>query len=124
MAGSRAYKRAAAGTHIGVVCSLPALLFVLFTLMSPSCSAQYALNDPRNPDCPCHKYQKMADDAYKQQQTDQTKNTVQNALQVNATDNTGNDLGSHSIHQQNNAASEKVKISTGFSGTRVKKKKP
>lgn len=25
---------------------------------------QYDLNDPRNPDCPCHKYQKMADDEY------------------------------------------------------------
>jgi hypothetical protein len=26
---------------------------------------QYALNDPRNPNCPCHKYQKMAEDEYK-----------------------------------------------------------
>jgi hypothetical protein len=25
---------------------------------------QYALNDPRNPDCPCHKYQKLAENEY------------------------------------------------------------
>ncbi len=26
--------------------------------------AQYDLNDPRNPDCPCHKYQKLADEEF------------------------------------------------------------
>ena len=25
---------------------------------------QYDINDPRNPDCPCHKYQKLADEEY------------------------------------------------------------
>ena len=25
---------------------------------------QYNINDPRNPDCPCHKYQKMAEEEY------------------------------------------------------------
>ncbi len=30
---------------------------------------QYALNDPRNPNCPCHKYQKKAEDEYKKLQS-------------------------------------------------------
>jgi hypothetical protein len=27
---------------------------------------KYDLNDPRNPDCPCHQYQKLADEEYQQ----------------------------------------------------------
>ncbi len=44
------------------------LLFFLFTQLSfaqPGNDKQvFDLNDPRNPDCPCHKYQKMADDEF------------------------------------------------------------
>jgi len=29
--------------------------------------SKYDLNDPRNPDCPCHKYQKIADEEYARQ---------------------------------------------------------
>jgi hypothetical protein len=29
-----------------------------------STKSKYALTDPRNPDCPCHKYQKLADEEY------------------------------------------------------------
>jgi len=32
--------------------------------MKDSTKQQYALNDPRNPDCPCHKYQKLAEEEY------------------------------------------------------------
>lgn len=46
------------------------LLFFLFTQISfaqPGNDKQvFDLNDPRNPDCPCHKYQKMADDEFEQ----------------------------------------------------------
>lgn len=28
-------------------------------------TTRYPLNDPRNPNCPCHKYQKLADEEYK-----------------------------------------------------------
>lgn len=49
---------------------LPGLLFFLFTQISfaqPDNDKQvFDLNDPRNPDCPCHKYQKMADDEFEQ----------------------------------------------------------
>lgn len=51
---------------------LPGLLFFLFTQLSfaqPGNEKQvFDLNDPRNPDCPCHKYQKMADDEFEQLQ--------------------------------------------------------
>ena len=42
------------------------LLFFLFTLISFAQPNQqdFDLNDPRNPNCPCHKYQKMADDEF------------------------------------------------------------
>jgi hypothetical protein len=46
------------------------LLFFLFTQITfaqPGNDKQvFDLNDPRNPDCPCHKYQKMADEEFEQ----------------------------------------------------------
>lgn len=46
------------------------LLFFLFTQISFAQTDKHVfdLNDPRNPDCPCHKYQKMADDEFEQLQ--------------------------------------------------------
>lgn len=44
-----------------------ALLFLFLLFLSFSFSAQtssYDINDPRNPNCPCHKYQKLADEEY------------------------------------------------------------
>ena len=35
------------------------------TAPTDSLKRNYALNDPRNSDCPCHKYQKMAEDEFK-----------------------------------------------------------
>ncbi len=47
---------------------LPGLLFFLFTQISFAQPDKqvFDLNDPRNPDCPCHKYQKMADEEFEQ----------------------------------------------------------
>ena len=45
-------------------------LFIFFFFFSSNAfsqnlgNQQYDLNDPRNPDCPCHKLQKLADDEY------------------------------------------------------------
>jgi len=38
-----------------------------------SLKSKYELNDPRNPNCPCHKYQKLADEEFKLRQTQRTK---------------------------------------------------
>ena len=32
-----------------------------------STKTKYDINDPRNPNCPCHKYQKIADEEYQRQ---------------------------------------------------------
>ncbi|CAG0996326.1 MAG: hypothetical protein HND27_09610 [Bacteroidetes bacterium] len=39
---------------------------------------EYDINDPRNPNCPCHKLQKQAEDEYKQiiSQTNRSKNNA------------------------------------------------
>ena len=53
--------------------SIHLLLFVLFLSGIQTLKAgdgdkpkksKFDLNDPRNPDCPCHKYQKIADEEY------------------------------------------------------------
>jgi len=38
-----------------------ALLFLCFAIKGQT---SYDINDPRNPNCPCHKYQKIADEEY------------------------------------------------------------
>lgn len=42
-------------------------LFLSFLFLSSVFAAQtaYDINDPRNPNCPCHKYQKMADEEFR-----------------------------------------------------------
>lgn len=43
------------------------MLILYFQTTSISAqNAQYDINDPRNPDCPCHKRQKLAEEEYKQ----------------------------------------------------------
>jgi hypothetical protein len=45
---------------------------------------KYDLNDPRNPDCPCHKAQQLAEDEYrKSQMQQQQQNPVDNSVAQN-----------------------------------------
>ncbi len=59
------------------------ILFVLplasFSLPSDSTKA-FPLNDPRNPHCPCHKYQKLADEEYKKLMKEQNKLPINNQV--------------------------------------------
>lgn len=41
------------------------LLVLFFAFNLKSQTSKYDINDPRNPHCPCHKYQKLADEEYK-----------------------------------------------------------
>ena len=41
------------------------LLVLFFSVSVKSQTSKYDINDPRNPHCPCHKYQKLADEEYK-----------------------------------------------------------
>lgn len=55
-------------------------LFILLLLLTNNVfsqniqNQQYDLNDPRNPDCPCHKLQKLADDEYNKIKNNKIKN--------------------------------------------------
>jgi hypothetical protein len=40
------------------------LSFSSFAGNEDSLKSKYDINDPRNPKCPCHKYQKLADEEY------------------------------------------------------------
>jgi hypothetical protein len=129
MAVSRAVERATAGTHKGViVCFLPALLFFMCLLAGSFCfgqnKVQYALNDPRNPDCPCHKYQKMADDEYKKLHNGNTlRLNDNNNSQLKKSDAIGEDPGPHKNQQVDNPI-DRIKVSTGGSSVHYRKKKP
>jgi hypothetical protein len=41
------------------------LFMIPFSFLNAQDTLDYGLNDPRNPKCPCHKYQKIADEEYK-----------------------------------------------------------
>lgn len=54
---------------MGRLIGLLFFFLIQITFAQPDNNKQvYDLNDPRNPDCPCHKYQKMADDEFKKLQ--------------------------------------------------------
>lgn len=44
---------------------------------------KYELNDPRNPDCPCHNAQKQADEEYRKLQEQNGNNAEQNNVATN-----------------------------------------
>jgi hypothetical protein len=45
------------------------------------------LNDPRNPDCPCHKYQKQAEDEYRKYLKEEEKKTAEKKSLIEKKDN-------------------------------------
>lgn len=48
----------------GTLCPLRFIILLLFFANVSFAQSQYDINDPRNPDCPCHKLQKIADEEY------------------------------------------------------------
>ena len=100
------------------------LLMLLSTIVfSQTNNQQYDLNDPRNPDCPCHKLQKQAEDEYKQQHMENNADN-QMALNINKVNiinqgNNFNDNNTNSIQTNegnDNFGAGSQKASTGFSG--------
>lgn len=128
-------------------------LFILFFLLSSNTFAQniqnqeYDINDPRNPNCPCHKLQQMADDEYNKIQNDNNRQNnlnIQNQLfasnfnkinnndneqqqlnvrNFNPIDNNGSDNSSNQVKRDFNFKSRELSIGTGSSGSKAKKKK-
>jgi hypothetical protein len=124
-------------------------LFILFFLISNTASAQniqnqqYDINDPRNPNCPCHKLQKLADDEYQRILNDNNGNEqrpfAMNTTNLNKPENNNHQqlLNVNNFNQIINNENEsnpvnsyfyfKSKFSSmgsGGSGSSVKKKKP
>ncbi len=58
-------------------------------------SKKYPIDDPRNPDCPCHKYQKLADEEYKRLQEEEKEKHDRSADK-----NTYSDVREHKIKQK------------------------
>lgn len=67
-----------------------------------SLKSEYPINDPRNPNCPCHAQQKLADEEYKQYLLALNKNDNK---EVNPNLNDIN-LGAQNLEVKNNNAKE------------------
>ncbi len=127
-------------------------LFILFFLFSSNAFGQniqnqeYDINDPRNPNCPCHKLQKLADDEYQRIQNNKSGNEQQqfamnfsnlnkfdnnenpqsqllNVRNIDQVDNNGSDNSSHQVKREFNFKSRELSIGSGSSGSKAKKKK-
>ncbi len=125
------------------------LLFFSNTALSQNFqNQQYDINDPRNPNCPCHKLQKLADDEYKRTQDENLQNdnlNVQNQLfasnfnnidkndneqiqllnvrNFNPIDNNGSDNSSNQVKRDFNFKSRDLSMGSGSSGSKAKKRK-
>ena len=78
---------------------------------------QYDLNDPRNPDCPCHKYQKMADDEYAKLKK---KNKNKQQQEISDDENFKNsDIGKIQFNEIKHPAN---RVDSGFTNKRKRKK--
>ncbi|MFY9309881.1 MAG: hypothetical protein WAQ28_12610 [Bacteroidia bacterium] len=83
--------------------------------------SQFDINDPRNPDCPCHKYQKLADEEYASKLGSSKNNefgslgnashkSIENSfkeLSYIPDINTGRDVGQQMQQKDNPATSDK-----------------
>ena len=107
-------------------------LFILLLLFSQNAlsqknigNQQYDINDPRNPNCPCHQYQKMADDEYNQNQKNKQVNQFAvNNNNFNQEDNSGNDNSANIDNSTFSRQGSERSIGSGSSYRTVKKKKP
>lgn len=61
-------------------------------------TGKYDLNDPRNPNCPCHNAQKLADDEYRQSQLQQVNKTPVDNNPVNQDSNLNQDTNKDVQH--------------------------
>ncbi len=90
--------------------SCSALLFIFIICITPktasSCTiafnpdtniVKYDLNDPRNPDCPCHAAQKLADEEYKK--------SLEQHQENNPVDQNNNDLDKNNSNGNSNTVS-------------------
>lgn len=110
----------------GRISLVPALLFIIVLFLFPirgesrtsltdpdSTKQKYELNDPRNPDCPCHAAQKLADEEYRKQQE---QNAINNAKQNDDPANKNKENPSDVNHPDNNKQNSDVNTNKNNSG--------
>ncbi|MGZ4099195.1 MAG: hypothetical protein ACXVNM_09975 [Bacteroidia bacterium] len=102
------------GIHITSTIKILSFFFFLFTFLNSNAKGEdslknnFDLNDPRNPNCPCHKHQQQANEEYRQFLSMNNKdvpgnsNLVQNFIQVKQQNlNQGSFSGSDRIIKNN-----------------------
>jgi hypothetical protein len=93
-----------------------------FTIGEDSLKGKYGINDPRNPKCPCHKYQKLADDEYKAILAQLNKNSKQidngEGIQNQPLPNNGSEISGAAVSGKDN-----IKKKRSSWGERFKTKK-
>lgn len=91
---------------------------------------EYDINDPRNPNCPCHQWQKKADEEYQRNQQQQNNPVVQddanNANKDANTDNNRtqddfNDKSRDDSNRQTNSQQSQTSSSSGGGSSHVKR---
>jgi hypothetical protein len=99
------------------------LMLVSTIAFSQTNNQQYDLNDPRNPNCPCHKFQKQAEVEYKQlQMKDSSGNQVTfNVNKKNISYDSNNRNVNNGNEKQTNAGNDNYgagsqKATRGFYG--------
>jgi hypothetical protein len=82
---------------------------------------KYDINDPRNPDCPCHKAQKLADDEYRQSQRGNDNPVDRNPVNNDNDVNRGNDAdrgnGGDNVNTNTDINTNKTTYSGGSGGS-------
>jgi hypothetical protein len=78
----------------------PKISFATGDTIPGDTATKYDLWDPRNPDCPCHQYQKLADDEYKRLQ-EQHRNDSLNKIGVVLQNNQNDSIGNHNTTTSN-----------------------
>ena len=120
---------------------LVGLLVLLITQLSiaqnNNMKQEYDLNDPRNPDCPCHKYQKLADVEFKNlqnsketinlpeiiQTVEANKSDVQRVVGTNVKNTYANGERGLSVKQKRKTLFTRMKKDLFFITTKPKKTK-
>ncbi len=92
------------------------LMFVVsFSFLKAQDTIDYGLNDPRNPRCPCHKFQKIADDEFKKLLASANKNTGRSNsdfIRQNSTANGGNFRVANGEHSSSGFANSNASVSS------------
>jgi hypothetical protein len=112
--------KATSGVHRGSspVRALRFLWLCSFLILFYSLSAQekFDINDPRNPDCPCHKLQKQAEEEYAQ-----LMNGKKEDLNLHV-DQDADQYANKIIDQGTDVSSHHLDTSASFAGSKHKRK--